>query len=83
MATFEQIGQTVPVGEVAITNDDADTFRRIAKLGGLRLRKIDFNTQRSEVMTTSYASGVLSTAAGVEEDMSRITQRQRIVQSRK
>lgn len=59
---FERIGTPVSFGEVAISDDQAERFRTIA-LQGTRIKSLQLTDVRTEVVTTSYASGVLSDAA--------------------
>lgn len=59
---FEKIGAPVSFGDVYISDDHAEEFRKIA-LQGTRIKSLQLTDTRTEIMTTSYASGVLSDAA--------------------
>lgn len=59
---FEHVGPIVDFGDVRIDNDQAEAFRKSA-LNGTKIRKLAIEDESSLVLTTSYATGVLSTAA--------------------
>ena len=60
--TFEHVGPRVDFGTVLIDPDEAETFRKTL-LQGTRIRQLAINDESSLLWTTSYATGVLSTAA--------------------
>ena len=67
--TFEHVGPKVDFGTVLIQPEEAETFRKTL-LQGAKIRKLEINDESSLLWTTSYATGVLSTAAadyGVDE----------------
>lgn len=62
MRYFDQVGDTVPYGETAITHDDADRFLSAA-MDGVKIRSLFIGDFATEIVTTTYASGILSNAS--------------------
>lgn len=60
---FQQVGSRVGLGEISITPAEADRFRR-ATLEGEKVKRLEISDNATLILTTSYASGVLSDAAG-------------------
>ena len=61
-ATFEHVGPRVSYGDVEISLEDAELFRQTA-LEGTKIRELQIGEHATRIVTSSYASGVLSTAA--------------------
>jgi hypothetical protein len=60
---FQQVGPRVEFGQVGITPAEADRFRRVT-LEGVKVKRLEISDIATFIMTTSYATGVLSNAAG-------------------
>lgn len=59
---FEQVGKHVELGDVSISQDDADRFRHAA-LQGAKIHKLFIGDSSTYIWTASYATGVLAQAA--------------------
>ncbi len=59
---FQLIGQRVSLDDTEMSFEKAEEFRRAA-LQGERIKELVLNGQRTDILVTSYASGVISDAA--------------------
>lgn len=63
MSHFEQVGPVVEYGDVEINREEAERFRQLAQLG-TKIKELEVSDSQTRLITTSYATGVLSDAAG-------------------
>lgn len=59
---FQLIGQRVSTDDTAMSVEMAEKFRQAA-LEGERIKELTIDDQRTDILVTSYASGVISDAA--------------------
>jgi hypothetical protein len=60
---YQHVGPRVEFGCVGITPGEADRFRR-ATLEGVKIKQLEIGDNTTLILTTSYATGMLSNAAG-------------------